>query len=51
MAGVSFASEDMRFKGKKVPEVLKELDDVEMETVSEEAVQVTPAPRFECASL
>ena len=48
---VSFASEDMRYKGKKVPEVVKELDDVEMESVHEEAVQVTPAPRFESASL
>ena len=47
MAGVSFASEDVRYKGKKVPE----LEDVEMESVPEEAAQVTPAPRFECASL
>ena len=33
---------------KKVPQVEK---DVEMESVPEDTVQATPAPRFECASL
>ena len=50
-ASVSFGSEDIRYKDKKVPEVVKDLDDVEMESVPEEAVQAAPAPRFECASL
>ena len=53
-AGVTFGSEDIRYKDKKVPEVEKvvaHLDDVEMESVPEEAVQAAPAPRFECASL
>ena len=50
--GVTFACEDVRFK--KVPEVEKvvaQLEDVEMETVPEDTVPATPAPRFECASL
>ena len=53
-ASATFASEDVRYKNKKVPEVEKvvaHLDDVEMEAVPEEAVQAAPAPRFECASL
>ena len=44
---VIFSCEDARYK--KVP-VVKDLEDVEMES-AEEAVQVTQAPRFECASL
>ena len=44
---VTFSCEDARYK--KVP-VVKDLEDVEMES-AEEAVQVTQAPRFECASL
>ena len=47
---VTFANEDVRYKNKKVPEEVKDLEDVEMES-AEEAVQATQAPRFECASL
>ena len=47
---VTFSSEDIRYKNKEVPEEVKDLEDVEMES-AEETVQVTPAPRFECASL
>ena len=35
----------------QVEKVVAQLEDVEMETVPEDAVQATPAPRFECASL
>ena len=54
---VTFGSADIRYK--EVPQVEKEVpqvEDVEMEPVpekekEEDAVQATPAPRFECASL
>ena len=50
--GVTFACEDVRYKNvPQVEKVVAQLEDVEMETVPEDAVQATPAPRFECASL
>ena len=50
--GVTFGCEDIRYKNvPQVENVVAQLEDVDMETVPEDTVPATPAPRFECASL
>ena len=49
----TWAAKDVRgenYSGPPAKEV-PQVEDVEMVQVPEEAVQVAPAPRFECASL